>query len=132
MSTSNLSHFSALSPLPRGVASEHGSSSRRGASIRLLGDPRLWKDLVRSVRRRIDAGEVEDVVQSTLAEALASKALPAAEEEVRRFVFAIARQKIADVYRRRGREQRRMQGGASVLLETTQQQPMQETAEPAD
>lgn len=90
----------------------------------VLGDPRLWRDLARTVRRRIDHVEVDDVVQSTLAEALAAKALPTAEEEIRRFVFAIARQKVADVYRRRERERRRELREPSELGELA-------TAEPA-
>src|SRR6187402_701318 len=71
-----------------------------------LAAPALRRDLARSVGRRIDASLVDDVVQATLAEALAARACPETEEEVRRFVHAIARQKIADVYRRRGRDQR--------------------------
>jgi DNA-directed RNA polymerase specialized sigma24 family protein len=66
-----------------------------------LDDPGLRRALARSIGRRIDVDDVDDVVQSTLAEALASKSLPASCEERRRFVFAIARQKIADAYRRR-------------------------------
>ena len=72
----------------------------------ILGDPRLRRDLARSVGRRVHAFDVDDVVQTTLAEALGAKALPSGPEDVRRFVFAIARQKVADVHRRRGREAR--------------------------
>ena len=71
-----------------------------------LAAPGLRRELVRSVARRVDASLVDDVVQATLAEALAARACPETEDEVRRFVHAIARQKIADVYRRRGREER--------------------------
>lgn len=73
----------------------------------ILGDPRLRRALARSVGRRVDATDIDDVVQTTLAEAVAAKALPQADVEVRRFVFAIARQKVADMHRRRGRERRR-------------------------
>ena len=71
-----------------------------------LAAPALRRELVRSVARRVDASLVDDVVQATLAEALAARACPETEDEVRRFVHAIARQRIADVYRRRGRDQR--------------------------
>ncbi len=101
------------------------------STIQALGDPRLWSDLVRSVRRRIDGAEVEDVVQSTLTEALAAKALPNAVDEVRPFVFAIARQKTADVHRRRGREQRRIEKSAWALVHLMHDQTIDTTAEPA-
>lgn len=77
-----------------------------------LAAPALRRDLARSVARRVDASLVDDVVQATLAEALASRACPETEVEVRRFVHAIARQKIADVYRRRGRDQRLVDAAA--------------------
>jgi DNA-directed RNA polymerase specialized sigma24 family protein len=71
-----------------------------------LADPRLHRDLARAVRRRLAPTDVDDVVQSTLTEALRAPSLPEAYEELRRFVFAIARQKVAEYYRRREREQR--------------------------
>lgn len=72
----------------------------------LLRDPRLFRDLAHTVRRRVDRSDADDVVQAALEEALTAKALPVAAEEVRRFVFAIARQKVADHYRRKDRERR--------------------------
>lgn len=83
-----------------------------------LTDPRLRLLLTRSVGRRVDAADVEDVVQSTLTEAFASEALPRSEEEVRRFVFAIARQKIADIFRKRGRERRNLEAMPPVAPHT--------------
>jgi DNA-directed RNA polymerase specialized sigma24 family protein len=74
-----------------------------------LADPRLHSDLARAVRRRLAPTDVDDVVQSTLAEALRAPSLPEAYEELRRFVFAIARQKVAAYYRRRELEQRNAQ-----------------------
>ena len=79
-----------------------------------LADPTLRLELARTVARRIDPADVDDVVQSTLAEALTSQALPRAEEEIRRFVFAILRHKVADWYRRRGREARPIELSAQV------------------
>jgi DNA-directed RNA polymerase specialized sigma24 family protein len=73
-----------------------------------LGDPQLRSALVRCVARRVDAADVEDVVQMTFVEAVASLRVPENSEEVRRFVFFIAGQKVADLHRRRGREQRSM------------------------
>jgi DNA-directed RNA polymerase specialized sigma24 family protein len=56
------------------------------------------------VRRRVPAGEVDDVIQATLTEALASATAPAEAEALRRWVFGIARHKVADLYRRSRRE----------------------------
>src|SRR5689334_3716571 len=72
-----------------------------------LADPRLRHDLTRTLARRLNASDVEDLVQSTLAEALGSARRPTDEEEIRRFVFSIARQRLVDLYRRRDRERRR-------------------------
>ncbi len=59
------------------------------------------------IRRRAPSSEVEDLVQSTLADALASTRAPDDPDELRRWVFAIARHKIADHHRRSGREEPR-------------------------
>ncbi len=70
----------------------------------LLADPELYAALVRYARRRVAEHEVEDIVQATLADALAAKRTPETAEEVRRWVHRIARNKIVDLHRRRGRE----------------------------
>ncbi|MCB9578727.1 MAG: RNA polymerase sigma factor [Polyangiaceae bacterium] len=70
----------------------------------LLADPELYAALVRYARRRVAEHEVEDVVQSALADALAAPRTPETPEEVRRWVHRIARNKIVDLHRRRGRE----------------------------
>jgi RNA polymerase sigma factor (sigma-70 family) len=62
------------------------------------------------IRRRAPSSEVEDLVQATLADALASGRTPVDAEELRRWVFAIARNKIADFHRRSGREEPRELG----------------------
>lgn len=56
--------------------------------------------------RRVGPEDAEDVVQATLEEVLASGCVPQLDEDVRRFVFYVARQKIADWHRRRAREAR--------------------------
>lgn len=68
-----------------------------------LGDPALREALLRYARRRVPAGEVEDLVQNTLTEALTSSSSPLDPAELYRWVHGIARHKIADSYRRRGR-----------------------------
>lgn len=56
------------------------------------------------VRRRVPERDVEDVVQSTLVEALASKSRPDDPESVRKWIWGIARNKVADYHRRAKRE----------------------------
>jgi RNA polymerase sigma factor (sigma-70 family) len=68
-----------------------------------LADPALREALLKFARRRLPPGEVDDLVQNTLADALGSPSAPNDEAEFRRWVQGIARHKIADLYRRRGR-----------------------------
>ncbi len=70
----------------------------------LLGDPRLRQELCAAVRRRVPADAVDDVVQATLVDAFASDHAPAAVEEFRRWLWGIARNKVADHHRKRRRE----------------------------
>jgi DNA-directed RNA polymerase specialized sigma24 family protein len=69
-----------------------------------LSDPELRRALLTYVARRLNPSDAEDVVQATLTEAFASQNAPAAPEELRRWVFGIARNKLVDVYRRTKRE----------------------------
>lgn len=69
-----------------------------------LSDPALRRSLEDMVRRRAPAGEVDDIVQNTLIEALASPSAPEESEALRRWVFGIARHKIADYHRKARRE----------------------------
>lgn len=55
-------------------------------------------------RHRLPPGEVEDLVQNTLTEALIATNAPSEEADFRRWLHGIARHKIADSYRRRGRQ----------------------------
>jgi DNA-directed RNA polymerase specialized sigma24 family protein len=69
-------------------------------------EPELVGDLARVARRKVDRSDVDDVVQATLLEILSANETPATSEETRRFAFFVVRQKIADVHRRRARDQR--------------------------
>jgi RNA polymerase sigma factor (sigma-70 family) len=69
-----------------------------------LEAPDLHRVVRDYARRRIDAQEVDDVVQSVFEAALASERLPEDDTELRRWLVGVARFKIADLYRRRGRE----------------------------
>jgi RNA polymerase sigma factor (sigma-70 family) len=68
-----------------------------------LADPALREALLKFARRRLPPGEVDDLVQNTLADALTSTSAPSEEADFRRWIRGIARHKIADAYRRRGR-----------------------------
>ncbi|WP_437960640.1 sigma-70 family RNA polymerase sigma factor [Sorangium sp. So ce119] len=69
-----------------------------------LADPGTRRALEEFVRRRVPGGEVDDVVQTVLCDALASPARPADPAELRRWLLGIARHKVADHHRRASRE----------------------------
>ncbi len=79
------------------VFSVHSQNAAR------LADPALRQALLRYARRRLPAAEVEDLVQNTLTDALVSANAPSDDGEFQRWLHGIARHKIADGYRRRGR-----------------------------
>lgn len=66
--------------------------------------PDLRNALVAMVKRRVPESEVEDIVQSTLADAFASPHAPADAESFRRWIFGVAKNKVVDYHRRAGRE----------------------------
>ncbi|MEI9941803.1 MAG: sigma-70 family RNA polymerase sigma factor [Pseudomonadota bacterium] len=68
-----------------------------------LADPALREGLLKYARRRLPPAEVEDLVQNTLTEALVADNAPSDQTDFRRWIHGIARHKIADSYRRRGR-----------------------------
>jgi RNA polymerase sigma factor (sigma-70 family) len=76
-----------------------------GQRAEWLAEAELRDGLERYVRRRLRDEDAGDVVQATMADALASDGAPLDHEGFRRFVFTIARNKVADHYRRHSREQ---------------------------
>jgi DNA-directed RNA polymerase specialized sigma24 family protein len=67
-------------------------------------NPDLRAALVAMVRKRVPEAEVEDIVQSTLTEALESPHAPKDSESLRRWIFGVAKNKVVDYHRRAGRE----------------------------
>lgn len=68
-----------------------------------LADPALREALFKYARGRLPPAEVDDLVQNTLTEALVAANAPNDQTDFRRWVHGIARHKIADSYRLRGR-----------------------------
>lgn len=72
----------------------------------VIVEPDLLRSLRGMVRRRVPEADVEDIVQAALCDALAAPVAPADPDEVPRWVTAIAKNKIADHFRRARREER--------------------------
>lgn len=70
----------------------------------VIGDAALRAKLVRFVRTRVPEAEAEDIVQTTLTDALAAKHAPQAREEIERWLHGIAKNKIVDHFRKHRRE----------------------------
>jgi RNA polymerase sigma factor (sigma-70 family) len=85
------------------VNQESHARTRPDPRIARLADPKLAEALRRFVRSRAPQSEVEDIVQSTLTDALASRTAPEADE-LQPWLYGIARNKIADVFRRARRD----------------------------
>lgn len=71
---------------------------------RRLADPKLRREVLAVVKRRVRGDDADDVVQAALADVLSAARVPDDAEEFRRFVFAITRNKVFDHFRRRMRE----------------------------
>jgi DNA-directed RNA polymerase specialized sigma24 family protein len=69
-----------------------------------LASPALRASLSAFVRARVPGSEVDDIVQSALAEALAAERAPDDDDEVIAWVHGIARHKVVDWFRRARRE----------------------------
>ncbi len=87
-------------------------SAAMGKQIEMHGDsslgerlsaPELHKLVERFVRRRVPELEVDDLVQTVLVHALASKTPPEGDEDLRKWLVGITRHKVADFHRRGGR-----------------------------
>lgn len=68
-----------------------------------LSSPELRELVERFVRRRVPELEVEDLVQTVLLDALASKTAPDGDEALRKWLVGITRHKVADFHRRGSR-----------------------------
>jgi DNA-directed RNA polymerase specialized sigma24 family protein len=64
-----------------------------------LGSPEIRRLVEQFVRRRVPAGEVDDIVQTVLCDALASDAIPSDDDQLRRWLMGITRHKVADFHR---------------------------------
>jgi RNA polymerase sigma factor (sigma-70 family) len=69
-----------------------------------LADPDLTARLSHFVRTRVPEADVGDIVQATLADALAADEHPDGDEDIIRWVFGICRHKLVDWFRRMRRE----------------------------
>jgi RNA polymerase sigma factor (sigma-70 family) len=80
-----------------------------------LADPALRAALIRSLRQRVPPADIEDVVQATLVEAWAAPEdrRPVDAEGARRWLWGIARHKVADLHRRGRRERVALLGDAA-------------------
>ncbi len=65
---------------------------------------RFREALVAMARKRVPESDVEDVVQAALTEALVSKSRPEDPESLRKWIWGVARNKVADYHRRSRRE----------------------------
>jgi RNA polymerase sigma factor (sigma-70 family) len=68
-----------------------------------LADTALRRAVEAAVRRRVRGDDADDVVQATYTDVLAAPQLPEDDEEFRRFVFGVARNKVFDHFRRQKR-----------------------------
>jgi DNA-directed RNA polymerase specialized sigma24 family protein len=80
------------------------SSSPSERRVTRLARPALRVSLSDFVRARVPVAEVDDIVQSALAEALAAERAPDDDDEIVAWVHGIARHKVVDWFRRARRE----------------------------
>ncbi|MEO6599890.1 MAG: RNA polymerase sigma factor [Polyangiaceae bacterium] len=96
----------------------------RNQNATRVADPELREALSKYARRRLPPGEIEDLIQNTLTEALISSNAPSDLRDFQRWIHGIARHKIADSYRRRGRS-----AALGVDIEATAGEPAAEPGE---
>src|SRR5579883_2963828 len=75
------------------------------ARNKIISNPELLAALGAHVHSKVPASDAADVVQSVLADALVAEHAPEDPESLRKWLFGIARNKAADFYRRRRREE---------------------------
>ncbi len=92
--------MSSLAPAEWNTATPLERRPWGAAALQVLQAPKLKRELLAMLRRRVPAAEVEDLLQNTLCEALAAAHAPSDPAEVARWVMGIARHKIADYHRR--------------------------------
>ncbi len=90
-----------------------------------LSDPSRIRALTQAIRAKVPASDVEDVVQSALADALTAAEPPTDEAAFDRWLFGIARHKIADYYRRNRRQE---VVDSDALATSTHTEPTPESA----
>jgi len=78
------------------------ASSPKNSELRsvTLADPVLHRALRRMIATKMAAADAEDVLQATLTDAVAADKAPESAHEIRKWVFGIARHKIADHHRK--------------------------------
>lgn len=78
------------------------ASSPKNSELRsvTLADPQLHRALRRMIATKMAAADAEDVLQATLTDAVAAAEAPESAHEIRKWVFGIARHKIADHHRK--------------------------------
>ncbi|MCA9622579.1 MAG: sigma-70 family RNA polymerase sigma factor [Myxococcales bacterium] len=68
-----------------------------------LASPEIRRLIEGMVRRRVPQGEVDDVVQTVLCDALAADQAPEDDEQLRKWIAGITRHKVADFHRKGSR-----------------------------
>jgi RNA polymerase sigma factor (sigma-70 family) len=97
-------------------------SPSSGSDLReVLANPDVRRRLVAMISRRVPADATEDVVQSVLCDALVARDVPSIET-VPRWLFAIARHKVADFHRRA----RRHRETAETIEAASKEDPIEE------
>jgi DNA-directed RNA polymerase specialized sigma24 family protein len=86
------------------VSTESPAFAPPASATASLASPAIRRYLEGYVRRRMRPSDAEDVVQAVLCAALEAARVPADEEELRRWLTGIARNKIASTWSRQARE----------------------------
>ncbi len=107
-----------------GIRSPHPPPASRATA---LGHPALRRYLEGYVRRRVRPCDADDTVQAVLCAALEARRIPEDDEELRRWVTGIARNKIAALYSRASRASRSREESPDTI-EAPASAPVEEIA----